>query len=314
MPTMADGHDDRQPKYPIRAVSKLTGVSIDTLRAWERRYRAVAPSRDERGRLYSEADVLRLRLLQRAVTSGHSIGRLASLSDAALQQLAGAQPAAAAPAPAMLTLDHAAFTAALARFDSVAVDRELARLAGVMAPDHLLCDVLLPTLHAVGSDWNGRRGGIAYEHMTSAAMRHLLGSFLRFYAPPEAAVRLLFATPAGDRHEIGILAAAMLTASRGLGVSYVGADLPADQIVEAVRAAGASVLVLGVTLSENPALEGELETIVRDLPAGVELWSGGPAAESHSRLLSTRGLVFADLDAYAGQLGRLGTIGQPLLR
>ena len=34
--------------YPIRAVSKQTGISIDTLRAWEKRYQVVAPQRDER--------------------------------------------------------------------------------------------------------------------------------------------------------------------------------------------------------------------------------------------------------------------------
>jgi DNA-binding transcriptional MerR regulator len=28
-------------RYPIRAVSKLTGIGIDTLRAWERRHGAV---------------------------------------------------------------------------------------------------------------------------------------------------------------------------------------------------------------------------------------------------------------------------------
>ena len=61
-------------RYPIRAVSKLTGIAIDTLRAWERRYGAVTPTRDERGRMYTDADVARLRLLGGAVESGHSIG------------------------------------------------------------------------------------------------------------------------------------------------------------------------------------------------------------------------------------------------
>ena len=67
--------------YPIRAVSRLTGISIDTLRAWERRHDAVTPVRDERGRMYTDADVARLRLLRQAVEQGHSIGRLAGLTD-----------------------------------------------------------------------------------------------------------------------------------------------------------------------------------------------------------------------------------------
>ena len=68
-------------RYPIRAVSKLTGISIDTLRAWERRHGVVSPIRDDRGRLYTDADVNRLRLLQRALADGHSIGRLAPLTN-----------------------------------------------------------------------------------------------------------------------------------------------------------------------------------------------------------------------------------------
>jgi len=66
-------------RYPIRVVSKMTGLGIDTLRAWERRYGAVTPTRDGRGRMYTEADVARLRLLNGAVEQGHRIGRLAGL-------------------------------------------------------------------------------------------------------------------------------------------------------------------------------------------------------------------------------------------
>ena len=67
------------------------------------------------------------------------------------------------------------------------------------------------------------------------------------YARRRRAGRLLFATPPGERHEIGTLGAAMLAASGGLGVAYLGADLPAREIVDSVKPAGAQVLVLGLT-------------------------------------------------------------------
>ena len=86
-------------RYPIRAVSRLTGIGIDTLRAWERRYGAVTPTRDDRGRMYTEADVARLRLLNGAVEQGHSIGRLAGLSNDQLRDLCGAAGAVALPRP-----------------------------------------------------------------------------------------------------------------------------------------------------------------------------------------------------------------------
>ena len=104
-------------QYPIRAVSKLTGVAIDTLRAWERRHSAVTPIRDDRGRMYTDADIARLRLLRGAVEQGHSIGRLAGLTDAELRQLAAAgQDATAVSEVASArrtSIDTAALTAAL---------------------------------------------------------------------------------------------------------------------------------------------------------------------------------------------------------
>ena len=77
---------NRQPRYPLRAVIRRTGLTADVIRAWERRYGAVSPSRSEGGqRLYSEHDVIRLSLLRKATAEGHSIGEIARLDDASLE-------------------------------------------------------------------------------------------------------------------------------------------------------------------------------------------------------------------------------------
>jgi len=303
---------ERAPRYPIRAVSKLTGIGIDTLRAWERRYGAVTPTRDERGRLYSDADVARLRLLSQAVASGHSVGRIARLSDGELRELAvttsrGIQESAAPLVRAAGTLDSSAFADALARLDGVAIDQEFSRLAAALPPIALVRDVLMPALVKVAEDCQGRPGGIAREHLVSATLRNLLGSFLRLYAHRQAPTRLLFATLAGERHEIGTLGAAMLAASGGLGVAYVGPDLPAREIVDAVKAAGAHVLVLGLTAARaNKDQERELRLVLRELPSDVEIWIGGRGGSRHGALVGRRGILLPDFDAYQVQLTRLG--------
>ena len=64
-------------QYPIGAVAVLTGLTVDTLRAWERRHKVVTPARDERGLVYDDADVRRLQLVAAAVSRGHAVGRLA---------------------------------------------------------------------------------------------------------------------------------------------------------------------------------------------------------------------------------------------
>jgi len=297
-------------RYPIRAVSRLTGIGIDTLRAWERRHGAVTPSRDDRGRMYTDDDIARLRLLRGAVEHGHSIGRLAGLTDAELRRLAataGANAALAVVPTQRTPLDAAALTAALQKFDATAIDQQISRLAAVLPPLELLRDVLMPVLAQVGDEWHREPARIAHEHLMSSTMRNILGSFLRLYARPDVSTRLLFATPAGERHEVGTLGAAMLAASCGLGVAYLGPDLPAREIVESVRPAGAQVMVLGLTTtSAAKARERELRTIVRDLPKEVELWAGGRGAVRHTALISPRGLVLRDYNTYQQELARIG--------
>lgn len=302
---------DTSASYPIRAVSRLTGLGIDTLRAWERRHQAVTPVRDARGRMYTDADVARLRLLRSAVEHGHSIGRLAGLTDVELRRLAAAgQNASAVPEVASArrtSIDAAALIAALQGYDATAIDQQISRLASVLPPLELLRDVLMPVLAQVGDDWHRGTARIAHEHLMSSTMRNILGAFVRLYTRPGVSTRLLFATLAGERHEIGTLGAAMLAAASGLGVAYLGPDLPAREIVESVRPAGAKVLVLGLTTtSVAKARERELRTIVRDLPKEVELWAGGRGAARHASLISPRGLVLRDYDAYEQELARIG--------
>ena len=295
--------------YPIRAVSRLTGIGIDTLRAWERRHGAVTPTRDDRGRMYTDADIARLRLLRGAVERGHTIGRLAGLTDTELRHLAAAGASGVSGmAPTRRTpIDTAALTAALRKYDGTAIDEQISRLASVLPPLELLRDVLMPVLAQVGDDWHRGPTRIAHEHLMSSTMRNILGSFLRLYARPEASPRLLFATLAGERHEIGTLGAAMLAASSGLGVAYLGPDLPAREIVDSVGPAGAQVLVLGLTTtSADKTTARELHTIVRDLPKEVELWAGGRGAAHHDSIITRRGLVFGDYAAYQRELVRIG--------
>src|SRR5208282_3516747 len=107
--------------YPISAVAKLTGIPLDTLRAWERRYRTVIPKRAGRGRVYSEDQIQKLLLLRRAVEQGHRIGQVAPLGDRQLRELLEKSSAIAAGDFAANRTDANALLApvlhALDRFD-----------------------------------------------------------------------------------------------------------------------------------------------------------------------------------------------------
>ena len=257
----------------------MTGLSVDTLRAWERRYNAVAPGRNDRGRLYSDADVARLKQLGELVKRGHAIGTIAGLAEADLAGLLKR-------ADALTTLPEAAPVAkldllkgALDRYDLDAIEATLNRHAAVLPPRDLVFAVILPMLQEIGRRWEAEKVRPAQEHLVSAIARSILGGLLRATMRPSASPKIVFATPAGERHELGLLCAALLTASAGYGVVYLGPDLPAADIAHAAATAGARVVIVSLT-TPGVVPRGELRTLARVGQGGVELWVGGPEAQS----------------------------------
>jgi DNA-binding transcriptional MerR regulator/methylmalonyl-CoA mutase cobalamin-binding subunit len=293
--------------YPIRAVAKLTGISVDTLRAWERRYGVVEPERDERGRVYSEGDVERLTLLRRAVERGHAIGRVAPIGLEELRALVGrpAQAPQAAPVPAVVAIDE--LFGAVERFDLEELRRRLARLAVVLTPRQLALDVALPLMSRVGEAWHEGRLTIGQEHMATAEIRSLVGALARLQEPPPGAPRLLVATVEGEPHELGALVASLLATGAGAAPFYFGAGLPVRELVAAARRLRPRAVVLSLAGSDDQArVPAAVAELARSLPAGTACWAGGAGALAARATLAAAGVeVFDDFEAYEQALARL---------
>src|SRR5688572_18636453 len=87
MPTEQAGVAD-EVVYRSGAVARLTGIPVQTLRVWERRYKIVGPRQSATGqRQYSSEDVARLTVIKQLVDSGHAIGSIASLDLERLQSM-----------------------------------------------------------------------------------------------------------------------------------------------------------------------------------------------------------------------------------
>jgi DNA-binding transcriptional MerR regulator len=299
-------------QYPIRAVSKMTGISVDTLRAWERRYNAVTPERGERGRVYNDAHVQRLLLLQAALGRGFSIGVVASLPDEELQAMLRApqssEPTRSTDGKSNLDLPELRpLLKAIESFDFGKTNEELSRLALLLSPAGLVYKVVLPVLQIAGDNWENGIFPIAQEHMFSACVRNLLGGLVRFQKPPNTAVRLLLTTPANELHEFGILSAALLAISRDFHVAYLGPSLPAQGILMAANKCQAQIVVLGI-MKSNLTLEvrDDLRMIASELPPSSELWLGGSgAAEAVAGIHRKSTLCLDDLPDFERHLSRI---------
>ena len=80
--------------YRSGVAARLAGLSVETLRVWERRYGLSDTKRSEHGqRLYSAEQVRRLALLKQLVDQGHPIGTLTTLPVDRLEELTGVRAA-----------------------------------------------------------------------------------------------------------------------------------------------------------------------------------------------------------------------------
>jgi DNA-binding transcriptional MerR regulator len=276
MQTRTDGQEKdgmTSATYSLCAVSRLTGLSEHVLRACERRYGAVRPLRTAGGaRRYRESDVVRLRLLRRAVEAGHAIGEAARLDDAELSRRAGTA-AEAAPAPPLDPI-----LAAVEALDADAVERLLGTQLAALGPARFVREVAAPVLVEVGERWHAGRLPVACEHLASTTLRTLLGACLRRTSASAQAPPVLFTTPAGERHELGALMAAAAAVGAGGHALFVGGDLPAEEAAFAAETLGAAAVAVGLCRHEGDALTAALGTLRAALPDSVELWVGGAGA------------------------------------
>lgn len=298
-------------QFPIRAASQLTGLPVDTLRAWERRYQAVNPRRAGRGRLYSEADIRRLLLLRHAVDGGHAIGQVASLSDDALEEL---HLAATTAQKVRLDADRGVFQAlepilkAIQAYDYAATNEELGRLVLLLTPSELVHKAVLPLMRLAGENWEKGLFQIAHEHLLSACVRNLLGGLVRRQDTRNGHPGILVTTPSGEQHEFGILAAAMIAVAHQFQVAYLGPNLPATEILFAAQNLAPRAVVLGIMeMNATPAVRVEVERLDRELLTGVELWIGGSGRKVADHPASDKTIVIDDLVGFERHLERLKT-------
>jgi DNA-binding transcriptional MerR regulator/methylmalonyl-CoA mutase cobalamin-binding subunit len=281
--------------YSIKAVAQATGLTVETLRAWERRYAVVVPQRDGSGRrVYRPEDVLRLRRLREATERGHPIGRLAVLEEdglaALLNEPTDRRTRAASNAFVERILESAQ------RFRSAECEQALTLAIAMLPPPQLVSDVLQPLLREVGDRWHRGEFAISQERLVSTIVRRNVSLMLDAYDRTARRAPIVFATLPGERHEIGLLTSAMMCASHGFRTHYLGADLPPVEIARFATEVGAAVVALSLVL-QNPSVDvpAQLRELVDALPAGTAVWLGGSAARDlPSGQLPPRCVVLGD--------------------
>ena len=210
--------------YRVKTVCAMVGLPRPTLLAWERRYKILEPPRSKSGhRLYTDADVAVLKSLKNLVDQGYTI------SEAVRLQRQARVPVVSTPGPGAQEL-HLQLADALSAFDRDAADRlapQVNRLSFAQAIDL----VYMPLLRETGERWRDGKISIAQEHFVSGWCREQLFSiFHGLGSGPSSGMKAVCALAPGEIHELGLLAIAIHLMLRGWRVTWLGADLPIEEL------------------------------------------------------------------------------------
>jgi DNA-binding transcriptional MerR regulator len=248
----------------IRVVSMQTGLPMETLRAWERRYGFPTPER-RRGsnrRLYSPSDVERLLVIRRALERGYRVGDVIGKSAPDLEALVvPALSPARAPTTADATATVEALVELLARDRISLLENELRRAAAALGPRRFVVELAHPFAVRVGEAWAEGRLLVRHEHLATECLVTQLRNMLATYQDIQARPLVILATLPGETHTLALQMVALFVVVAGVKARLLGGltVTPASDRKEARKA---------------------IRSLRRALPSKVPIWLGGGGAEA----------------------------------
>ncbi len=224
--------------YPIREVSRLTGVNAVTLRAWQRRYGLVQPARTEKGhRLYSEQDIRQIGEILSWLERGVSIGQVKGLLS---------EPQSAPVSDHwQQTLDQ--FGQALLVFNQRKAEAELNDLLASYPFELVRSRVLQPLVEQLLGLWRERPDG---ELLQQVWLGWLHTRFARHLIEQEKGVPVTLASW-GQVGPLDLVWAAYELISQGYEVQLLGAVEPRHATLLEGRATPPWLVLLGAGLGKQ---------------------------------------------------------------
>jgi MerR family transcriptional regulator, light-induced transcriptional regulator len=234
----------RMPEATLRIgeLARRAGVSTDLLRAWERRYGLLEPTRTPSGyRLYSAADEARVNAMQGHLARGLSAAEAARLT----REATPVTPSDDAPADLA-----GALWSALDSFDDAGAQTAFDRLVAAFSIETVAATAILPYLRVLGERWREGDASVAQEHFASGLLRARLLGLARGW-DRGAGPRALLACPPGEHHDLGLIILGLALRDRGWRVTFLGPDTPIETLAAAADQLAPDAVVLS-SLAREP--------------------------------------------------------------
>ncbi|MDZ4855537.1 MAG: MerR family transcriptional regulator [Nitrospirota bacterium] len=286
----------------IHRVAKLTGLSKDVIRVWERRFGILKPTRGaNRYRNYSDEDVALLRFLKEQLDAGGSIGELAKLGREELLGRARAGAPRASFADNTFSRLMRELLSTLNPFDRVIFEKRLNGAVAVVPFEEALHGILLPLQEQVGQLWHDGHIDVAIEHYVTKQIQQKIFSAMNQLPVAEFGAKVIVACPPGEEHDIAALTVAYRCRLRGCRVYYLGANVPVASLANLCGKVEPDLTIMSFPLALSDGKATELVQALADevIPvSNLAVGGHGALAMRDLFLKSNIEIVedFADLD------------------
>ena len=296
------------PIYNIKAVEQATGVAASTLRVWERRYGVPTPNRSDTGyRLYSERDIATVTWLKgqldEGLTISQAIARLEALRGGGDEPAVAIGWAHAARPPSglrSLPVLQDALVTALLDFQAVRADDVLSEAFALYPVEAVALSLIQPTLIEIGEGWHRGDVSVAQEHFASAYLRARLDNLFNQALHNGRAPSIICACVRGELHEMGLLILALFLRRRNYNVLYLGANVPTEQIIQAIERTHATLVCVSASTAETSRTVAEIGDAINGLNAPRPIFGyGGRIFNANPTLRENLPGVFFGEDALA---------------
>ena len=271
--------------HPIQVAARRSGLSVELLRAWERRYQAIQPSRaSNQRRLYRDEDIERLRLLAYATNVGRRISDIARLPTEEIQAMVDEDEQAAALVPT-LGSSRPRTDAVMEYFDRCieAID--------MMEPEHLAEaledasknlaelfmqeDLIAPLVQHMQDECRSGTLRMAQKRMAESVIR---GHLLNYATCPGASstLRVVVAGGRASTDELFPLRLAVAIRAYGWRPVFLGSGLAADEIAYAAERSQAPCTAIAAQPGDDVLLPNELRKLRRATPESHLILLQGP--------------------------------------
>ncbi|WP_322528510.1 MerR family transcriptional regulator [Salinicola sp. LHM] len=247
------------PLYPIREVSRLTGVNSVTLRAWERRYGLIRPQRTPKGhRLYGRDDIERVERILQWLNRGVPVSQVRKLLD---------QPEVVeTPAPQMgdWASQRQHLIHAVESLDTGRLEMLFNQSLSLYPVSLCIAELWQPVISQLEERWGDQFGATLQRRVLETFLRTRIGTRIYHANQLSNAGEILIARLPDDSSGFWALLMGLAASAAGYRVQLIDGDLPLSEFPLAVERLGAKALLLASSHAERS------DVIRRQLPRLAE--------------------------------------------